>query len=122
YVAEGAPTYSGGLLQNGTVVGTASGYAIDGTTLYAQMSEDTTTRLAGNYYVVLFNDSSQYAVSTSALAYDNDTAITSDFMTPAEGAFSPDTFSGWAPVPEPATAMLLLFGGVMAALRRRKTA
>lgn len=121
YVAEGVPTYADDVLQNGTVIGTASGYAIDGTTLYAQTSDDV-TRAIGNYYVVLFNDSSEYAVSTTVLPYDDNTAITRDLMYPASGTFSPDTFSGWAPVPEPGTAMLLLLGGVVVALRRRKMA
>ena len=121
YVSEGAPTYADGVLQNGTVIGTASGYAIDGTTLYAQSSADV-TRDVGSYYVVLFNDSSQYAVSTTALPYDDTTAITRDLMYPAPRTFSPDAFSGWAPVPEPGSAMLLLAGGALAALRRRKTA
>jgi hypothetical protein len=112
---------------SGTVIGTASGLAIDGTTLYAQQSQDLSSPVAGGYFVVLFNDSSQY--SYSALMAYNDTSwgafTADDYSWTQDGSFSPSgvaSFSEWAAVPEPSTAMLLVVGAAAVALRRRKRA
>lgn len=124
YVAEGAPAYANDVLSNGSVVGgVVTGLAITPGGVGEQSSTDSTGRSSGAYYVVLLNEAgTSYAYSTTSLAWDNTTAITWDEMAPATGVFSPSEFSGWTPVPEPSTALLLFAGAVVAALRRGKRA
>ena len=119
-----APTYANDVISNGSELGsrvtgspplTASGVW--------QQSVSDTARSAGGYYVVLFNENqTQFAYSTSMLAFNDTTldAFTTDEMAPATGAFVPGAFSDWANVPEPSTACLLLVGAAAAVLRRRR--
>jgi hypothetical protein len=128
YVNSGAepPTWDGtGYNSGSTRIATAE--ALPDYTVGAQAT--TFTAGSGGYYLVLFNAAGQYAVSTSWLSWDDKLngsgspigAITSDIMFPAETAFGPSvSFGGWVTVPEPSTAMLLMAGAAMAALRRRK--
>ena len=124
YVSSGVPAYANDVLSNGSVVGDAvTGLAITPGGVGEQSSTDSTGRSAGAYYVVLLNtDSTAYSYSTASLAWNDTTAITWDEMAPATGVFSPNEFSGWTPVPEPSTALLLVAGAVVAALRRGKRA
>ena len=120
YVASGAPAFTDGSLSNGTELGDrVSGLAVTPAGIGEQATTDATSRSGGAYYVVLFNDLGQYAYS---VATADATAITTDAMAPSTGTFnaSLDGFSAWAPVPEPSTAMLLVAGAAVAALRRRK--
>ena len=121
YVSNGAtpPVYSGGTLQNGSSLATASGAAIDGTYLYEQTTTDGSNPGSGAYYIVLFNsDASQYSVSTTSIAW-NDSRIGTSEMDPP-GTFSAAGFGSWTPVPEPSSAALLCLGAAAFALRRRK--
>ena len=103
----------------------ASGGAIynSGSKLYPQQATDGTTRSAGAYYVVLFDNAFEnYSVSTTALDY-NDAMISIDpEFDPVTTYFTPTTFSAWGVIPEPSTATLLVIGAAVAALRRRKRA
>ena len=121
YVSSGAPTYADGAIANGVELGTAvSGLAITPAGIGEQATTDATPRSTGNYYVVLFNDLSQYSVS-SALAYNDASALTYDAMAPLSGSgFNPSSFGDWTAVPEPSTATLLCLGAAAAILRRRK--
>lgn len=123
YVASGTPAYADDVIANGTELGdVVSGLAVTP----AGIGEQTTTdslRDQGAYYVVLFRDNAgqtEFAYSTSALAFDNTTAITYDAMAPATGLFNPGAFSPWTPVPEPGSVALLAFGAAALALRRRR--
>ena len=99
-----------------------TGGAIDGSSVIPQESTDSILRTEGNYYVVLFDSAVvNYSVSTTALAYNDGIIGTSEFD-PVSGYFTPDSFTAWASIPEPSTAMLLVFGAAAAALRRRKQA
>ncbi len=121
YVTSGAPTYGVSGLQNagGAELATASGLAIDGTMLYEQTTTDGTTRTGGAYYIVLFNSgASQYAVSTTSIAWDDARLGTSE-MDPPE-TFIVGSFGNWTPVPEPSALALLGLGVSALALRRRK--
>jgi len=126
YVSSGNPVYTAGSLSNGEAVGgLVSGLAVTPAGVGEQSTTDGSTRIEGAYYVVLFDASGNYAYSLSGLAYNDTDAITYDEMAPATGTFLVDGdtgFSGWTPVPEPSTAMLLTFGAAVAALRRRKRA
>jgi hypothetical protein len=120
YVSSGVPTFANDALSNGENVGSlVSGLAVTPLGIGEQSTSDGTTRLAGNYYVVLFNNSSQFAYST-ALAYDNTTFISQDEFTPATGTFDPASFSSWAPVPEPGSIAMLALGVGLLALRRKR--
>lgn len=103
--------------------GYATGYAIDGTSLNPQETTDLESRSGlGAYYVVLFNTGfTDYAVSTTSLAW-NDPMISTGDMDPLSGYFTPSTFTSWSTIPEPSTAMLLVVGAAAAVLRRRKQA
>ena len=95
--------------------------AFEGTTLMPQETTDATTRNGGAYYVVLFNyTDGKYAVSTTALNWDATAAISTSEFDIITDYFTPNTFSDWASVPEPSTAMLLVVGAAAAVLRRRK--
>lgn len=89
-----------------------------------QLSEDTTTRSEGAYYVVLFasdGDSMYYATSTAALNWnDSSGAISEDPMAPPTATYDPAGFQGWQPIPEPGTASLLFAGLATVLLRRRR--
>jgi hypothetical protein len=121
FVSNGAaPTYSGGVINNGVELPpAASGYAIDGTTLYPQETTDGTQRSSGTYYVVLFDGAGQFAASTTSLAW-NDSIISTDELDPISGTFTPGSFGEWQAVPEPSTAVLLCIGAAAAVMRRRK--
>lgn len=99
----------------------ATGYAIDGTSLNPQQTTDLGERgESGKYFVVLFNTGfTDYAVSTTSLAWDDQMIGTGD-LDPVGGYFTPSTFTTWSTIPEPSTAMLLMVGAAVAALRRRK--
>lgn len=131
YVPDGsAPQYDGtlgNLLNSAETVGTAaSGGALYGGYIMPQETEDTATRSApGKYYVVLFKGGyydHQYAVSTTSLNWDDPMISTDGDLDPISGYFTPTAFGDWGYVPEPSTAMLLLAGAAVAALRRRKQA
>jgi len=82
YVADGvAPSITDNVWSSGAESLAWNVNAFEGTTLMPQETTDATARSAGAYYVVLFNYSSgQYAVSSSALAWNNAAAIsTSEF-------------------------------------------
>jgi len=126
YVPNGtAPTYDGtlgNLLNSAETVGTAvSGGAL----FFPQETEDLGSRSdPGAYYVVLFKGGyydQYYAVSTTSLNW-NDPIISTGELDPVSDYFTPGAFGGWQNVPEPSTAMLLLAGAAVAALRRRKRA
>lgn len=122
YVLSGAPpVYAFGALYNTDdkeLGDAATGGAIDVPFLLPQETTDI-TRGAGAYYVVLFNNAGQYAVSTTSLLYNDTEVIRSDELAPG-GVFSPGAFGAFANVPEPSTAMLLCLGAAAAVLRRRK--
>lgn len=123
YITTGeAPSFAtGGVLQNGSDLATASGYAIDGGQLFAQMTTDGATRSSGAYYIVLFNsDVSQYAVGNLIIDYNASGLGTSE-LDPGN-VFTATGFTGWTPVPEPTSAALLCLGAAALALRRRKKA
>ena len=122
YVSTGAPpVFSLGVLALGTEVGArVSGLAVTPSGIGERTTTDAETRTQGSYYVVLFNEAAQYSVSSTSLAYNNGIAITADAMTPAEGFFTPGTFSNWTPIPEPSAAALLCLGAAAALSRRRK--
>lgn len=109
----------------GTVLGTASGAAIDGTVLYSQESLDSVNHLGGGYFIVLFNDNNEYSASTF-MAYDDTTRgafSADDYSWTQGGSFNPSgtsEFGSWTPVPEPCSAALLCLGAAALALRRRK--
>ncbi len=117
------PAYAGGVISTGVELGDeVSGLAITPAGIGEQTTSDV-MRSSGAYYIVLFDSAGNYAYSLNGLAYDNTTAITSDEFAPASGSFTVDGSSGfsvWTPVPEPSTAMLLMVGAAVAALRRRK--
>ncbi len=121
YVANGvAPTITDNVWSAGAESIAWNVNAFEGTTLMPQETTDA-TRSAGAYYVVLFNYTlGQYAVSSSALAWDNAAAISTSEFDIITDYFTPNAFSGWTAVPEPSTAMLLMVGAAVAALRRRK--
>ena len=123
YVASGStPVLTDGVWSEGVelVSPHVSGAAIDGNSLYPQETTDG-SRSGGAYYVVLFNTAyDQYAVSTASLAYNNGAMISTSEFDPLTAYFTPSEFSAWAPIPEPSTAMLLVAGAAVAALRRRK--
>lgn len=130
YVPDGsAPQYDGtlgNLLNSAETVGTAaSGDALYGGYIFPQETEDTGVRSgSGKYYVVLFKGGyydHQYAVSTTSLNWD-DPIISTGEMDPISDYFTPPAFGDWGYVPEPSTAMLLVAGAAVAALRRRKRA
>jgi len=122
YVADGvAPTITANVWSTGAESLAWNVNAFEGTSLMPQETTDATARSAGTYYVVLFNYSSgQYAVSTSALAWNNAAAISTSEFDIITDYFTPSAFSAWTAVPEPSTAMLLMVGAAVAALRRRK--
>ena len=121
YVASGAPSITGNVWSSGVESLAWNVNAFEGTTLMPQETTDATTRSAGAYYVVLFNYTlGQYAVSTSALAWNDAAAISTSEFDIITDYFTPNAFSGWTAVPEPSTAMLLMVGVAVAALRRRK--
>ena len=123
YVADGvAPTITDNVWSPGAESLAWNVNAFEGTTLMPQETTDATTRSgAGAYYVVLFNYTlGQYAVSTSALAWNNAAAISTSEFDIITDYFTPSAFSAWTAVPEPSTAMLLMVGVAVAALRRRK--
>jgi hypothetical protein len=123
YVADGdAPTITDNVWSPGAESLAWNVNAFEGTSLMPQETTDATTRSgAGAYYVVLFNYTlGQYAVSTSALAWNNAAAISTSEFDIITDYFTPSAFSAWTAVPEPSTAMLLMVGAAVAALRRRK--
>lgn len=123
YVADGvAPTITANVWSPGAESLAWNVNAFEGTTLMPQETTDATTRSGdGAYYVVLFNYTlGQYAVSTSALAWNDAAAISTSEFDIITDYFTPNAFSGWTAVPEPSTAMLLMVGAAVAALRRRK--
>jgi len=121
YVASGAPSITDNVWSSGVESLAWNVNAFEGTTLMPQETTDATTRSAGAYYVVLFNYTlGQYAVSTSALAWNDAAAISTSEFDIITDYFTPNAFSGWTAVPEPSTAMLLMVGVAVAALRRRK--
>jgi len=123
YVADGvAPTITDNVWSPGAESLAWNVNAFEGKTLMPQETTDATTRSgAGAYYVVLFNYTlGQYAVSTSALAWNDAAAISTSEFDIITDYFTPNAFSGWTAVPEPSTAMLLMVGAAVAALRRRK--
>lgn len=122
YVSNNTPpTYNGSWSVNASPLATASGGAVDVPYLYDQTTSDDTGRSDGRYYVVLFNTgSTQYAVSTDWLAYNDPKLGTSEFDPPS--TFYANNFGTWQNVPEPSAAALLCLGAAAAALRRRKRA
>ena len=122
YVANGgAPTITDNVWSSGAESIAWNVNAFEGSSLMPQETTDATTRNAGAYYVVLFNYTlGQYAVSSSALAWNNAAAISTSEFDIIQDYFTPNAFSGWTAVPEPSTAMLLMVGAAVAALRRRK--
>lgn len=122
YVADGiAPTITDNVWSSGAESLAWNVNAFEGTTLMPQETTDATTRDAGAYYVVLFNYTlGQYAVSSSALAWNDTASISVNEFDIITDYFTPNSFTGWAAVPEPSTAMLLVVGAAVAALRRRK--
>lgn len=123
YVSSGVPAFANDELSTGVNVGSeVSGLAVTPGGIGEQSTSDGTTRNTGNYYVVLFNNSSQFAYSTAALAYSDTTYITQDEFTPATGTFDPGSFSNWAPVPEPGSMAMLALGVGLLALRRKRVA
>jgi hypothetical protein len=121
FVSDGStPTYANDVISKGVELPpAATGYAIDGTTLYPQETTDGTQRNSGTYYVVLFDGAGQFAVSTTSLAW-NDSMISTDELDPISGSFTPGSFGEWSAVPEPSTAVLLCIGAAAAVIRRRK--
>lgn len=123
YVADGvAPTITANVWSTGAESLAWNVNAFEGSSLMPQETTDATTRSgAGAYYVVLFNYTlGQYAVSSSALAWNDAAAISTSEFDIIQDYFTPNAFSGWTAVPEPSTAMLLMVGAAVAALRRRK--
>jgi len=122
YVANGvAPTITENVWSPGAESLAWNVNAFEGTTLMPQETTDATARSAGAYYVVLFNYTlGKYAVSSSALAWNDAAAISTSEFDIITDYFTPSTFTDWANVPEPGTAMLLMVGAAAAALRRRK--
>ncbi|MDD4017704.1 MAG: PEP-CTERM sorting domain-containing protein [Kiritimatiellae bacterium] len=122
YVSSGTPTYDGtlGTLETGETVGTAvSGGAL----FFTQETEDAVTRSSGSYYLVLFKGGyydQQYMVSSTSLTWDDDMISTDPDLDPISDYFAPAFGETWSNVPEPSTAMLLVAGAAVAALRRRK--
>jgi len=125
YVSSGSTIFDGdGQWASGVtpIQSNVTGAAIDGSSVFPQESTDSILRTEGNYYVVLFDSAVvNYSVSTTALAYNDGIIGTSEFD-PVSGYFTPDSFTAWASIPEPSTAMLLVFGAAAVALRRRKQA
>lgn len=123
YVSGGVPSYAGNAIANGSELGdVVSGLAVTPAGVGEQSTTDS-TRSQGAYYVVLFKtvgEATYYSYGLTSLAYNDTTAITYNEMAPATGVFTPGSFSGWAPIPEPGTAVLLCLGVAAAALRRKQ--
>jgi len=126
YVSSGTPAYAANVISSGEEIGGAvRGLAITPLGVGEQATTDAATRTQGAYYVVLFRDNNgqtEYAYSTTSLAWNDGNAITFDEMAPADGVFSPSGFSNWAPIPEPSALALFGLGAAVVALRRRKRA
>jgi len=126
YVSDGStPVITGGSLTTGQQIGdTITSGAIFVPYILPQNTEDTATRNSGTYYVVIFNESDQYVVSNNSLAWNNGESISHGELDPitAYHLFTFDQNPTWIPVPEPGTAMLLVAGAAVVALRRRKRA
>jgi len=112
YVANANPSPAD--ILGGSVVGTASGYAIDGSLLYEQTTT-TDAQTSGAYYVVIYSGGSAIGISNESLAY-NDPLISTGEMDP------PGTFLVTFPIPEPVTLAFLCVGAAAVALKRGKRA
>ena len=116
------PAYAGGVISTGVELGDeVSGLAITPAGIGEQTTSDV-MRSSGAYYIVLFNYTlGQYAVSSSALAWNDAAAISTSEFDIITDYFTPSTFTDWANVPEPGTAMLLMVGAAISGPPARRS-
>ncbi len=128
---EGVPVYEGTPSSYALTTGSQIGSEVPEAQIFPeywgigeQVSEDTTTRSEGAYYVVLFAsgaDKLYYSTSTSPLAWnDSSGAISENPMAPPTAVYDPSAFNSWQPIPEPGVASLLFAGLATVLLRRRR--
>ncbi len=115
YVTGATPPAYG----QGTVVGTSAPGSVGIWGVGDQLSYTGANPGSGNYFVMLFDASGAWSVSSTPLAYNNFNYVSVNELDPTVNAFNPSFSGGWTPIPEPTSMALFCFGAATMALRRR---